>query len=64
MVWLELSTRPDATLAPASVTRLEQWQAAGHATSSAVLPAPTFWQTVEIEEAPALLPATLAAMQS
>lgn len=64
LIWLELSTREDATLAPASVKRLEQWQTAGHATSSAVLPAPTFWQTTEIEEAPALLEATLAALEA
>lgn len=64
MIWFELSTRADATLAPASLKRLEQWQAASHATHNAVLPAPTFWQTVEIEEAPALLTATLAALES
>jgi exosortase A-associated hydrolase 2 len=64
MVWFELSARPEATLAPASLKRIEQWQAAGFQTHSAVLPAPTFWQTVEIEEAPALLDATLAALNS
>ncbi len=64
LIWLELSTRADATLAPASLKRLEQWQAACHAAHSAVLPAPTFWQAVEIEEAPALLEATLAALEA
>ena len=62
--WLEVSARPEATLAPASVKHIEQWQAAGFAVESAVLPAPTFWQTTEIEEAPALLDATLAALRS
>jgi exosortase A-associated hydrolase 2 len=62
--WLEVSARPEATLAPASQKRIEQWQAAGCAVDSAVLPAPTFWQTAEIEEAPALLDATLAALRS
>jgi hypothetical protein len=62
--WLEVSTRPEATLAPASLKRIEQWQAAGFKTGSAVLPAPSFWQTTEIEEAPALLAATLAALRS
>ncbi len=61
--WLEVSARPEATLAPASIKRIEQWQAAGCAVDSAVLPAPTFWQTTEIEEAPALLDATLAALR-
>lgn len=62
--WLEVSARPDATLAPAAHKRIEQWQAAGWQVDGAVLPAPTFWQTAEIEEAPALLNATLAALRS
>jgi exosortase A-associated hydrolase 2 len=62
--WLEVSVRPEATLAPASLKRIEQWQAAGFTVDSAVLPAPSFWQTTEIEEAPALLDATLAALRS
>lgn len=62
--WLEVSARPEATLAPAAQKRIEQWQAAGFTSASAVLPAPTFWQTTEIEEAPALLDATLAALRS
>jgi len=63
LIWLELSTRPEATLAPASQKRLEQWQAAGHIVTSRVVNGPTFWQTTEIEEAPTLLAATLAALQ-
>ncbi|MEW6513547.1 MAG: hydrolase 2, exosortase A system-associated [Pseudomonadota bacterium] len=62
--WLEVSARPEATLAPVSLKRIEQWQAAGFTAASAVLPAPSFWQTTEIEEAPALLDATLAALRS
>jgi len=62
--WLDVSARPEATLAPASVKCIEPWQAAGFTVVSAVLPAPTFWQTTEIEEAPALLDATLAALRS
>lgn len=62
--WLEVSARPEATLAPVSLKRIEQWQAAGFTVDSAVLPAPTFWQTTEIEEAPALLDATLAALKT
>jgi uncharacterized protein len=64
LIWLEVSTRAEVTLAPVSVKRIEQWQAAGFKVQSAVLPAPTFWQTTEIEEAPALLTATASAMQS
>lgn len=59
IMWIELSSRPEPALAPASVKCIERWQAAGWQVDSAVLPGPTFWQTVEIEEAPALLDATL-----
>jgi exosortase A-associated hydrolase 2 len=64
VIWFELSTRAEATLAPVSIQRIEQWQAAGHTVHSAVLPAPTFWQTSEIEEATVLLDATLAALDA
>ncbi|WP_126445739.1 hydrolase 2, exosortase A system-associated [Sulfuricystis multivorans] len=64
LLWFELSSRADATLAPASQKCLEQWQAAEFSVASAVLPAPSFWQTTEIEEAPALIEATLAALQT
>lgn len=64
LAWLEVSARPDAALSPAAQKRIEQWQAAGFAIDSAVLPGPSFWQTTEIEEAPALLAATLAALSS
>lgn len=63
-VWLEMSSRSEASLSPASVKRIEQWQAAGHPVQAQVVAGPAFWQTTEIEEAPALLAATLAALQS
>lgn len=64
LVWIELSSRPDPALAPASVKCIERWQAAGWQLESAVVPGPTFWQTVEIEEAPALIDATLAMLDA
>ena len=64
VVWLELSSRDNATLVPASIKCIEQWQAAGWRVESAVLPGLTFWQTTEIEEAPALLAATIQALTS
>lgn len=64
LVWLELSTRAEATLMPASAKRLEEWQAAGHLISSHVAAGPSFWQTTEIEDAAALLSATLAALEN
>jgi hypothetical protein len=62
--WLDLSTKPDATLPPAAAKPLQAWQAAGFAVRSQVAMGPAFWQTSEIEEAPALLSATLAALSA
>lgn len=62
--WFELTTRSNATLAPAATQCLQAWQAAAWTVESAVLPAPSFWQSAEIEEAPLLLSATLAALQA
>ena len=64
LVWLEVSSRENATLAPVSLKRIETWQAAGFDVDSAVLPGLTFWQTTEIEEAPDLLAATTRALAS
>lgn len=67
IAWLELSNREDATLSPASTQWLDQCRAAGHSVQARVVAGPAFWQTTEIEEAPALLQATadiLAAMAS
>jgi uncharacterized protein len=63
-VWLETSTREPATLLPASQGVVSRWQAAGHAVQAAAVPGPAFWQTQEIEEAPALLQASTQALCS
>lgn len=60
--WFELSSRGAGGLSPASLRRLEQWQAAGHRVRGTALAGPPFWQTTEIEESPALLAASLAAV--
>ena len=62
VVWLEVSPRDGAVLLPASAARIEVWRAAGHDVSTQVVQGPAFWQTLEIEDAPALLAASLAAM--
>ena len=54
--------RDGAVLLPASAARIEVWRAAGHDVSTQVVQGPAFWQTLEIEDAPALLAASLAAM--
>ena len=62
--WLEVSPRADATLSPASTRVLEAWQDAGQVVHASVVSGPAFWQATEIEEAPALLQASLAAICS
>jgi len=59
--WFELSTREDAGLSPISAKTIVQWQQAGYTVSSHIVRGPAFWQTTEIEDAPALIAATTAA---
>lgn len=60
--WFELSTREDAALSPVSVKTCAQWQHDGKLVRSHVVQGPSFWQTSEIEDAPALICATTAAL--
>ena len=60
--WLELSTRSDVSLTPIAAQVLQKWQQAGHTVRSHQVTGPSFWQTTEIEDAPDLISATLAAM--
>jgi exosortase A-associated hydrolase 2 len=64
VAWIEVSSREGATLLPASASTVAAWTAAGHAMQTSVVPGPPFWQTQEIEDAPALLLASVAAMQA
>lgn len=64
VVWLELSLREGAALLPASAETVAAWRAAGHSVLTQVVLGPAFWQTVEIERAPALVNATLAALNA
>lgn len=61
-LWLETTTRDPAALLPASHGAINRWQAAGHTVLAQACTGPAFWQTQEIEDAPALLGATLHAM--
>ena len=61
-IWLETSTRTDAALLPATQNALAAWRKAGHDSSSATVTGPAFWQTQEIEDAPALVTATLQSL--
>ena len=60
--WLEVSARDDASLSPMSAKTIAQWQQAGFDTRSHIVDGPSFWQTTEIEDAPALVAATVAAV--
>lgn len=60
--WLDVSAREEATLAPGSVSTVAQWRATGCEVHAQVVTGPAFWQTTEIEDAPRLIEATLAAL--
>jgi uncharacterized protein len=62
--WIELSTREEATLSPASAKTIAQWQISGTSLRSRMINGPAFWQTSEIEEAPLLLSASVDAIAS
>lgn len=58
LVWLELSSRPDAEWTPVAQQAQQRWRDAGYALTAELVTGPAFWQTTEIEEAPALIEAT------
>lgn len=60
--WIELSTREEASLSPASANPIAQWRNVGTRVRSQVVRGPAFWQTTEIEEALALLPLSIEAI--
>lgn len=62
LLWLEVTSRAEPALTPASAIALDKWRAAGVPAQGTAVRGPAFWQTVEIEDAPALIDATLAAM--
>ncbi|MBA3058024.1 MAG: hydrolase 2, exosortase A system-associated [Gammaproteobacteria bacterium] len=60
--WFEMSTRTNAVLSPASNEALTQWQQRGFEVRSRLINGPAFWQSAEIEDVPALITATTAAV--
>ena len=60
--WFELSTRDDTSLSPVARKTVDTWRQHGFAVRSHIVNGPAFWQTTEIEDAPALLDATLQAL--
>lgn len=63
IVWLEINSREPAGLLPASAAPLAAFAAAGWDCESQVVFGPAFWQTVEIEAAPALVQASVTAFE-
>lgn len=57
LLWLELSARSDADWTPAAQQAQRCWREAGYAVEAELIEGPMFWQTSEIEEAPALIEA-------
>lgn len=64
LVWLEVSPVEQPALAPAGAGTLAAWRAAGWAVQAQALRGPAFWQTTEIEDAPALVEATRVALST
>ena len=60
LVWLELGNQ--AVLTPAANKQIVGWQHAGWQVTAQTMATPAFWQTVEADAAPELIPATLAAL--
>lgn len=60
--WFEVSGKPEATLSPLAIARLEQWKTGTRFARGSVVCGPAFWQTVEISECPTLLDASISAM--
>ena len=60
--WFELTTNPTGAIAPASTKVVESWKQHGVAICAQAIAAEPFWATQEITECPALLEATVRAL--
>lgn len=58
-LWLEVSGQAEPKLSPVAQTRIERWRSAGVALEARVVAGPSFWQTTEITDCPALIETTL-----
>jgi exosortase A-associated hydrolase 2 len=62
VLWLEISNRDDASFSPASIKALAAWEQTRCMLGAKIAKGPAFWQTAEIEDAPALIATTLSAI--
>ena len=60
--WLEVASRAAATVLAASRPVIDAWQGSGLTVRAQTVEGPPFWQTTELETAPALVKASLAAL--
>jgi uncharacterized protein len=60
--WFEVQAQPGDEASPAAARVAGLWQRAGFDVRTQVVAGPPFWQTADIEEAPALLDATSRAL--
>ena len=64
IIWLETSLREEPLLTPVAQKRIKQWEAAGYRVNARMAHGPAFWQTIEIEDAPELIAATLSSLEA
>jgi hypothetical protein len=64
LVWLETTSRTPAELLPAAAGVLSRWRDAGFELTTAAVNGPSFWQSLEIEDAPELILATVRALEA
>ncbi|MGH8310090.1 MAG: hydrolase 2, exosortase A system-associated [Steroidobacteraceae bacterium] len=62
VVWFEISNESHPQLGPASHARLARVRERGVRVDSGAVSGPTFWQTLDISEAPALIAASVASL--
>jgi exosortase A-associated hydrolase 2 len=61
-VWLEVTSGDEPSLLPVSRVTIERWRATGWQVDAEAVEGPAFWQTAEIEDAPALIARTTQAV--
>jgi len=64
IAWLEVAGVQPPELTPAGASRVTAWRAAGHLVEARAVAGPSFWQTPELTECPALVEATIAAVKA
>lgn len=62
LVWLEVVAGAEPVAGPGATRSVPRWQECGWHVELSAVQGPAFWQTSEIEESPALLEATVAAL--